>query len=155
MPGRDWLDRLPGILSDEPLSRHSQFGVGGPSKALTTAVFNAASRVVLAASEDGTVCSYRCVLCGGLEVPLRLARGRLDPADEKFPERVILMPDSGKLPFIGREDLLAELRAWLAHETDISVHALTAAANQMRFKPGFGDPKPSRLEYRRGSDLKQ
>ena len=49
-------------------------------------------------------------------------------ADEKFPERVILMPDSGKLPFIGREDLLAELRAWLAHETDISVHALTAAA---------------------------
>ena len=26
-----WLDALPGVLRDEPLARHSQFGVGGPA----------------------------------------------------------------------------------------------------------------------------
>jgi WD40 repeat protein len=62
----------PGI--QEPLL---QFGIGGPSKALTMAVFDPTSRVVLAASEDGTVRTYRCALCGGLDDLLRLARARL------------------------------------------------------------------------------
>jgi UDP-N-acetylmuramate dehydrogenase len=30
--GRDWLDSYPGVLVDEPLARHSQFGVGGPAR---------------------------------------------------------------------------------------------------------------------------
>jgi UDP-N-acetylmuramate dehydrogenase len=29
---RDWLDTFPGVLGDEPLARHSQFGVGGPAR---------------------------------------------------------------------------------------------------------------------------
>jgi UDP-N-acetylmuramate dehydrogenase len=28
----DWLDGFPGVLRDEPLARHSQFGVGGPAR---------------------------------------------------------------------------------------------------------------------------
>src|ERR1700689_64696 len=28
----DWLDSFPGVLCDEPLARHSQFGVGGPAR---------------------------------------------------------------------------------------------------------------------------
>jgi UDP-N-acetylmuramate dehydrogenase len=28
----DWLDSFPGVLRDEPLARHSQFGVGGPAR---------------------------------------------------------------------------------------------------------------------------
>jgi len=28
----DWLDTFPGMLRDEPLARHSQFGVGGPAR---------------------------------------------------------------------------------------------------------------------------
>jgi UDP-N-acetylmuramate dehydrogenase len=28
----DWLDAVPGVLRDEPLARHSQFGVGGPAR---------------------------------------------------------------------------------------------------------------------------
>jgi UDP-N-acetylmuramate dehydrogenase len=28
----DWLDSVPGVLRDEPLTRHSQFGVGGPAR---------------------------------------------------------------------------------------------------------------------------
>ena len=31
MSASDWLAALPGVLRDEPLSRHSQFGVGGPA----------------------------------------------------------------------------------------------------------------------------
>jgi WD40 repeat protein len=54
-----------------------QFGIGGPSKPLATAVFDSTSRIVLAASEDGTVRTYRCTLCGGLDELLRLARARL------------------------------------------------------------------------------
>ncbi|HWW10628.1 MAG TPA: FAD-binding protein, partial [Candidatus Acidoferrales bacterium] len=27
-----WLDTFPGVLSNEPLARHSQFGVGGPAR---------------------------------------------------------------------------------------------------------------------------
>lgn len=32
MSAGDWLDTFPGVLSNEPLSRHSQFGVGGPAQ---------------------------------------------------------------------------------------------------------------------------
>ena len=32
MSARDWLDSYPGVLVDEPLARHSQFGVGGPAR---------------------------------------------------------------------------------------------------------------------------
>jgi UDP-N-acetylmuramate dehydrogenase len=28
----DWLDSFPGVLRNEPLARHSQFGVGGPAR---------------------------------------------------------------------------------------------------------------------------
>lgn len=31
MPASDWLATLAGVLRDEPLARHSQFGVGGPA----------------------------------------------------------------------------------------------------------------------------
>ena len=31
MSASDWLAALPGVLRDEPLARHSQFGVGGPA----------------------------------------------------------------------------------------------------------------------------
>jgi UDP-N-acetylmuramate dehydrogenase len=32
----DWLDVFPGVLRDEPLARHSQFGVGGPARWFVT-----------------------------------------------------------------------------------------------------------------------
>ena len=32
MSDGDWLDTFPGVLRDEPLARHSQFGVGGPAR---------------------------------------------------------------------------------------------------------------------------
>ena len=32
MSAGDWLDTFPGVLSNEPLARHSQFGVGGPAR---------------------------------------------------------------------------------------------------------------------------
>ncbi len=32
MSAGDWLDTFPGMLSHEPLARHSQFGVGGPAR---------------------------------------------------------------------------------------------------------------------------
>ncbi len=54
-----------------------QFGIGGPTKPLTTAMFDPTSRIVLAASEDGTVRTYRCTLCGGPDDLLRLARAHL------------------------------------------------------------------------------
>jgi len=31
MPSVEWLDRWPGISRDEPLSRHNQYGIGGPA----------------------------------------------------------------------------------------------------------------------------
>jgi hypothetical protein len=40
----------------------------------------------------------------------------------------LLIPEAGKLPFIGREDLRAELRAWLDDEARISVHAIIGRA---------------------------
>lgn len=32
MSAGDWLEALPGVRVDEPLARHSQFGVGGPAR---------------------------------------------------------------------------------------------------------------------------
>jgi UDP-N-acetylmuramate dehydrogenase len=32
----DWLDSSPGVRAEEPLARHSQFGVGGPAQWFTT-----------------------------------------------------------------------------------------------------------------------
>ena len=32
----EWLDTYPGVRADEPLARHSQFGVGGPAQWFTT-----------------------------------------------------------------------------------------------------------------------
>ncbi len=32
MSAGDWLDSFPGMLGNEPLARHSQFGVGGPAR---------------------------------------------------------------------------------------------------------------------------
>ncbi|MBV8195420.1 MAG: FAD-binding protein, partial [Candidatus Dormibacteraeota bacterium] len=32
MSRADWLDAFPGVSRDEPLSKHSQFGVGGPAQ---------------------------------------------------------------------------------------------------------------------------
>ncbi len=40
----------------------------------------------------------------------------------------LLVPEAGKLDFVGREDLLSELRTWLDGEPDISVHALIGRA---------------------------
>ncbi len=52
-------------------------GIGGVKKTLTSASFDPTSRIVLATSEDGTVRTYRCVLCGDLDQLLRVAHTRL------------------------------------------------------------------------------
>jgi hypothetical protein len=54
---------------------------------------------------------------------------RRAPLPEERPRELdLLMPEAGKLPFVGRDDLFLELRAWLDQETDISVHALIGRA---------------------------
>jgi hypothetical protein len=53
--------------------------------------------------------------------PVRCRRPR---TREPPRELDLLVPEAGRLPLIGRKDLLAELQAWLDDETDISVHAL-------------------------------
>ncbi len=53
------------------------FGLSGPRRPLTSAVFDPTSRTVLTASLDGTVRTYRCLLCGGLDELLSLAEARL------------------------------------------------------------------------------
>jgi WD40 repeat protein len=65
-----WQPHLP-----DPLFLFSS-GIGGPS-GLTSAVFDPTSRTVLVASKDGTVRTYYCALCGGLDELLPLARARL------------------------------------------------------------------------------
>lgn len=47
--------------------------------------------------------------------------------EERPRELDLLNPEAGKLPFV-REDDLAQLRAWIDAETDISVHALIGRA---------------------------
>ena len=36
MSAGEWLDTYAGVRADEPLARHSQFGVGGPAQWFTT-----------------------------------------------------------------------------------------------------------------------
>ena len=55
-------------------------------------------------------------------------RHRRSAEGQRPRELDILASDAAKLPFIGREDLFTELRAWLDGEPDISVHALTGRA---------------------------
>ena len=55
-------------------------------------------------------------------------RRRKPAPDERPRELDLLVPEAGKLPYVGREDLLAELRVWLDDEPDISVHALIGRA---------------------------
>jgi hypothetical protein len=66
----------------------------------------------------------------GIRLPLR--RKQFPPPDRRRRSRAgeppreldLLIAEAGRLPLIGRKDLLAELQAWLDDETDISVHAL-------------------------------
>jgi WD40 repeat protein len=53
------------------------FGLGGHTRPLTSAVFDPSSRVVLTAGLDGTVRTYGCRLCGGIDELLPLAEARL------------------------------------------------------------------------------
>jgi WD40 repeat protein len=53
------------------------FGLTGHSKPLTSAVFDPTSRIILTASRDGTVRTYRCEICGGIDELLPLAEVRL------------------------------------------------------------------------------
>jgi WD40 repeat protein len=62
----------PGV--EEPLL---PFGLAGHVRPLTSAVFAPNGRTVLTGSLDGTVRTYRCRLCGGLDELLRLAQSRL------------------------------------------------------------------------------
>ena len=53
------------------------FGLGGHLKPLTSAVFDRSSRIILTASQDGTVRTYPCEICGGVDELLPLAERRL------------------------------------------------------------------------------
>ncbi|HEX4594894.1 MAG TPA: hypothetical protein VH157_11495 [Bryobacteraceae bacterium] len=71
----------------------------------------------------------------GITLPLKRKQFRpperhhRKPLPDKRPRELdLLIPEAGKLPFVGRHDLLAELRAWLYDESDISVHALIGRA---------------------------
>jgi hypothetical protein len=70
----------------------------------------------------------------GIKVPLKRKQfprpeRRQKPAPEgRQRELDLLIPEAGKLHFVGRKDLLAELRVWLDDESDISVHALIGRA---------------------------
>jgi WD40 repeat protein len=60
-------------------------GLGLPTKAkgpLTSVSFDPTSRVVLVASEDGTVSRYACAICGSLDDLLVLARARLSNVEQ-------------------------------------------------------------------------
>jgi UDP-N-acetylmuramate dehydrogenase len=50
----DWLDTFPGVLVDEPLSRHSQFGVGGPARwFITTRAVTVLAELLRRCSDSG------------------------------------------------------------------------------------------------------
>jgi hypothetical protein len=55
-------------------------------------------------------------------------RRRRPVAGEPPRELDLLVPEAGKLPLIGRNDLFAELQAWLDDEVDISVFGLIGRA---------------------------
>ncbi|MBV8738353.1 MAG: tetratricopeptide repeat protein [Alphaproteobacteria bacterium] len=70
----------------------------------------------------------------GIILPLR--RRQFPPPDRRHPPREgeppreldLLVPEAGKLPLVGRQDLLAEFQAWLDDENDISVYGLIGRA---------------------------
>jgi tetratricopeptide (TPR) repeat protein len=70
----------------------------------------------------------------GIALPLR--RKQFPPPDRHRRPRTreppreldLLVAEAGRLPLIGRKDLLAELQAWLDGETDISVYGLIGRA---------------------------
>jgi hypothetical protein len=65
-------------------------------------------------------------------------RRRRQAAGEPPRELDLLVPETGKLPLIGRQDLLAELRTWLDDEVDISVHALIGPAGSGKTRLAIG-----------------
>jgi tetratricopeptide (TPR) repeat protein len=70
----------------------------------------------------------------GVVLPLRRKQfrppdRRRRPAPGEPPRELdLLVPEAGKLPLIGRKDILAELQEWIDDEVDISVHALIGRA---------------------------
>src|SRR5205814_2456426 len=70
----------------------------------------------------------------GIVLPLRRRqfpppeRRRRRAPGEPPRELDLLVPEAGNLPLIGRQDLFAELQAWIDDEVDISVHALIGRA---------------------------
>src|SRR5271155_1988677 len=70
----------------------------------------------------------------GVSLPLlrkqfRPVERRPRPAPGEPPRELDLLdPETGRLPLIGRRDVLAELQTWLDDEVDISVHALIGPA---------------------------
>ncbi len=53
------------------------FFLQGDSKKLTSATFDPSSGRIVTASTDGTVRTYRCDVCGGLDSLVALAKSRL------------------------------------------------------------------------------
>jgi hypothetical protein len=54
---------------------------------------------------------------------------RRRPAPGEPPRELdLLVPEAGRLPLIGRKDILAELQTWIDDPVDISVHALIGRA---------------------------
>jgi hypothetical protein len=68
----------------------------------------------------------------GIILPLKRKQFRPPERREQLArgarELDLLVPEAGKLPFVGREDIFAELRTWLDDEADISVHAVIGRA---------------------------
>jgi tetratricopeptide (TPR) repeat protein len=70
----------------------------------------------------------------GIRLPLRRKQCRPPERHRRLvaggPPRELdlFVPEVGKLPLIGRNDLLAELQGWLDDEVDISIHALIGRA---------------------------
>ena len=55
------------------------FFLRGHTERLTSATFDPSSGRIVTASEDGTVRTYRCDVCGGLDSLIALAKSRLSP----------------------------------------------------------------------------
>lgn len=85
----DWLQRWPGVRSDEPLARHSQYGIGGPAEYFLQAEdAGALTEVVARCTEDGIPLtmlgagSNTLVLDGGVRgLALRIADKRMRIGD--------------------------------------------------------------------------
>ena len=65
-------------------------------------------------------------------------RRRRQTAGERPRELDLLVPETGRLPLVGRLDFLIELRAWLHDEVDISVHALIGPAGSGKTRLAIG-----------------